>query len=232
MKVKERESWTSYNVGKGGKRPRIDEYNKALKGQERNPQAKEYASQGLEEYHHYSERAEYKEEKDDKKQQADNQQKKRSQSTKNIAKNVVGRVVGVVVGAIVIVATYQTIQEHERAKETPVIDKVTWQWNDDHTEASAEFYDANGNLIKASVSNITVTKNEPTCSKEGSYVYTATIIDGDNEYKDVKEEVIPKISHDFDEGHIEVLEDGTMVITYECKSCHEEFSVEISANEE
>ena len=51
MKSKEFEAWFSRNVGKGGKRPSYDPFNKSFKGSERNPAAEEYASKNVEEYH-------------------------------------------------------------------------------------------------------------------------------------------------------------------------------------
>jgi len=237
MKVKEREAWTAYNVGKGGKKSSFDQFNKSFKGQERNPRANEFASMDVEEYHHYSERAEYKEPtRDQQNKNSSSEQKKHSQSSSNATRNIVSRVAGTavsaVVGAVVVVTTYQTIEEHEEAARKPIIEVVDWEWNDQKSEAEVKFYDADGNLIKASMSTITVLRNEPTCTKDGSLVYTASITEDGKEYTDTKEEVLPALSHDFDDGHVEFLEDGTMVMTYECSRCHEQFSVEISYEEE
>ena len=55
MKVKGFGAWPSHNVGKGGQQNSFDEYNRKLKGGERFPRAEEYASRGIEEYHHYQE---------------------------------------------------------------------------------------------------------------------------------------------------------------------------------
>ena len=232
MKVKERGAWTAYNEGKGGSKSSFDQFNKSFKGQERNPSASEFASMDVEEYHHYSERAEYKEPQRDFKGQSssNNNQKKQTQSTQNATRNIVSRVAGTavsaVVGAVVVVTTYETVQENEQEKDrTPIVESVNWEWNDETKEATAMFYDADGNLLKMSESTITVKRVAPTCTKEGSYIYTATVNEFDQEYSDTMEEKIPALGHDFDEEHIETLDDGTIVV--ECSRCHETFSIEI-----
>ena len=65
MKSKEFEAWFSRNVGKGGKRPSYDPFNKSFKGSERNPAAEEYASKNVEEYHRYPELKDTRTENDD-----------------------------------------------------------------------------------------------------------------------------------------------------------------------
>ena len=241
MKVKERGAWTAYNEGKGGKKSSTDQFNKSFKGQERNPRASEFASMDIEEYHHYSERAEYKEPKKDNNSQSSSsseQQKKQSQSsarstsqaTRNIVSRVAGTAVSAVVGAVVVVTTYDTVVENEKAKEKPIIETINWEWSDDNSEAGIEFYDAKGNLIKATMSTITVVQIDPSCNMEGSIIYTATVTEDGKEYTDTKEVKLPKIAHDFDDGHMETI-DGKIYIVSECRRCHEEFSIEISYEE-
>ena len=238
MKVKERESWTLTNEGKGGSKPSFDQFNKSFKGQERNPRANEFASMDVEEYHHYSERAEYKEpEKDSKQQQNNNEQKRQSQqsssnATRNIVSRVAGTAVSAVVGAVIIVTTYDTIVENEKAAEAPVIETVNWEWNDDYSQANVSFYDDGGNLIKVAPGVITIVRDkEPTCNTEGSMTYTATITENGQEYSNSRQVDIPAFGHDFDEGTVEVI-DGKMVMRFRCNTCHEDEIIEMSVIEE
>lgn len=240
MKVKERHSWSAFNEGKGGQRNSYDEFNKALKGNERNPKVKEYASMGMEEYHHYSERAEYIEEDDDdsKVKQQDNKKQNSSSNisrTTNIAKSVVGKVVAVVVGGVVVVTTYRTIQANEKKPDptpTPVvISSVNWKWSNDYKSALVEFIGADGKVIKEGAAQITTTKTDATCNQEGSILYTGSIQEGDKNYTDSKTETLPALGHSFDEGHQIILPSGDIQVTYECSRCHEEYVVTIGVEE-
>ena len=176
MKVKERESWSAFNVGKGGKRPSLDQFNKAFKGHERNPRAEEYATKGIEEYHHYSERAEYKENEDDSKSKQQSDQKQSSSS--NAAKNLITRCVSVVVSAVVIVSVYQTMTNNEASKTiepmSSILSEISWEENVDKQTHMVGIYDAKGNLVSQVPATIEVERIEPTCNQEGHIKYTAT----------------------------------------------------------
>lgn len=222
MKVKERESWVATNVGKGGKRPSFDQFNKAFKGQERNPRAQEYASQGIEEYHHYSERAEYKENNDDSKKQ--NQDQKQSSSKTNAIKNIAGRVAAVVVSSVIIVSTYTSM--------TTKVSSVNWNWSNDMQTVTVELLKSDGNVIKELPAVVTVTQKDPVCNKTGLKTYTATAeYEDDVVYTDERVEEIPALGH---EHHVieEKAENGQIIRVYECSRCHEQFTVTIDVSEE
>ena len=221
MKVKERESWVLTNEGKGGSKPSFDEFNKSFKGQERNPKAKEFASQGLDEYHHYSERAEYKENKDDSKNKEQKQQKKHS-SKSNMIKNVVGRVAAVAASAVVIVSTYASITG---------VDSTKWHWSEDNQTVSVELVRRDGDVIKELTADVSVEIIEPVCNAEGLKTYTATALDEDDVvYTDVHTETLSPLNHD----RIiieEKIENGQIIRVYECSRCHERFTITIGINE-
>lgn len=261
MNMKEYETWLSRNVGKGGKRPSYDPFNKSKKGSERNPAAQEFATGDIKEYHSYSERHNMKKEDDDR-QNNDSVRSDASQSgsfgnaraksrngsrgaknvgrtTSRLATNIIARVVAVVVGAVVVVAGYQEIKAHEEAKALAArtVTQIEWVWNDDNTTATAGLINVDGNLISETSAVITVTRTEAACNAEGRILYTATVTYSPSEaeeqtYSDTRTEIIPPTGHEFDEGRIVDLENGQKAIIYECKHCHEEFSVSIVIDEE
>lgn len=236
MKVKERGSWVAFNEGKGGKKQSFDQFNKAFKGQERNPKVNEFASQGLEEYHHYSERAEVKEKDEDSKSKQ--QETKKQNPSTNIVKNVVGKVVAVGVGAVVVVTTYQTIIENEKQPDpepTPIIEEITdvnWNWSADFKDVTVEFINADGKTIKEASAVVVTIKVNPTCTIDGSITYTATVTENSKEYSDTKKEVIKALGHDM--GSVEHIDhgDGTSEYKSICSRCGEEFSIIIGEKEE
>jgi len=218
MKVKERGAWVSTNEGKGGKRPSYDQFNKAFKGSERNPKAKEYASQGLKEYHHYSERAEVNYEKDDSKT---NEQKKQS-SKSNVLKNLVARVVAVVASAVVIVSSYLTMT---------VVSSKNWIWSGDFSTVSVELLRRDGIVLKELPAVVTITQQDPTCNQTGLKTYTATAEDEDGTiYTDEHNETLSALGH---EHHVveETIQDGKIIRVYECSRCHERFTITIDIDE-
>ena len=220
MKVKERESWVSNNVGKGGKRPSYDEFNKAFKGQERNPRAQEYASQGLEEYHHYSERAEYKENSDESKSKQKQEQKR--SSTSNAIRNVIGRVVAVVAGAVILVTTYTTMT---------VVSSNNWIWSSDMQTVSVELVRRDGVVIKELPAVVTVTQQDPVCNQTGLKTFTATAEDEDEVvYSDVRYETLSPLGHDHYVVEETIL-DGQIIRVYECSRCHERFTITIDIDD-
>ena len=219
MKVKEREAWVAKNVGKGGKRPSYDPFNKSFKGHERNPKAKEYASQGLKEYHHYSERAEVKYDEDDSKKV--DQQKKQS-SKSNVLKNLVARVVAVVASAVVIVSSYITMT---------VVSSQNWIWSGDFSTVSVELLRRDGIVLKELPAVVTITQQDPTCNQTGLKTYTATAEDEDGTiYTDEHNETLSALGHDH---HIveETIQDGKIIRVYECSRCHERFTITIDIDE-
>lgn len=223
MKVKEREAWVALNEGKGGKRPSFDEFNKSFKGQERNPRANEFASMDVEEYHHYSERAEYNYDKDDnsKSKQEQKQDSKRS-STSNVVKNVVGRVVAVAASAVVIVSAYTAMT---------VVSSQNWVWSNDNQSAIIELVGSDGSVLRELSADVTVEQEDPTCNHTGLKTYTATAIDEDEEvYTDIRYETLDVLGHD---AHIveQTIANGTITIVYECSRCHEQFTATIDINE-
>lgn len=220
MKVKEREAWVSKNVGKGGKRPSYDEFNKSFKGCERNPRAKEYASQGIKGYHHYNERAEvvYEEDDDDKKPE----EKKRNQSTSNIVKNIVSKFAAAIAGTAVLVATYTTMT---------VVDSQNWLWSDDMQSVSVELVRSDGNILRELPATITITQDDPTCNQTGLKTYTATAEDEDETiYTDVRYETLSPLGHKHFVAS-ETSENGHVTIVYECSRCHEQFIVTMDIDE-
>lgn len=219
MKVKERESWVCTNVGKGGKRPSQDPFNKAHKGYERNPKAKEYYSQGLEGYHHYSERAEYKYDESESKKE---QKKQDRSSSSKVIKNVVGRVVAAVAGAVIVVSTYTAMTE---------VKSQNCIWSSDMTTATIELVNEDGSVLRELPATVNVTQEDPTCNQTGTKTYTATAEDEDEKiYTDVKQETISALGHET-EIVSQTIKDGKLIIVYECSRCHEQYTVTIDINE-
>ena len=220
MKVKERESWIAKNVSKGGRRPSYDQFNKAFKGQERNPKVKEYASQGMKEYHHYSERAEVKYDENDDTKQVEQQKKKTSKT--NSLRNIIGRVMVAVASAVVIVSTYATMT---------IVNSQKWIWNSDHTIVSVKLLRSDGVVLRELPAVVTITQDDPTCNQTGLKTYTATAEDEDEKvYTDVQYETLSPLGHD---RHIveETIENGHIIRVYECSRCHESFSITLDIDE-
>ena len=221
MKVKEREAWLAKNVGKGGKRPSYDQFNKAFKGQERNPAAQEYASKGVKEYHHYSERAEVKYEDDDDSKKKVEQETKKSSKTSSI-RNIIGRVMTAIASAVIVVSTYATMT---------VVSSQNWIWNSDYTIVSVKLLRRDGIVIKELPGTITVLQEDPTCNQTGLITYTATAEDENGDkYSDIQYETLSPLGH---ERHLieEDIEDGHICRVYECSRCHETFTVTFDIEE-
>ena len=224
MKVKERGAWVSNNVGKGGKRPSYDEFNKSFKGQERNPKAEEYASKGIEEYHHYDERQDVTniEELSEKKNNAESKSKNKRSSKTNLLKNIVGRVVAAVACAVVVVSSYVTMT---------VVSSKNWIWSSDLQTVTVELLRRDGGVLRELPATITITQQDPTCNQTGLKTYTATAEDEDGTiYTDEHKEVLSALGHDH---HIvsESSENGQIIRTYKCSRCDEEFTVTIDIDE-
>ena len=222
MKVKERESWVLTNEGKGGRKSSFEQFNKSLKGNERNPKVKEYASQGMKAYHSYSERADAEvmaaEEK--KRQQ---QQKGNRSSKSNLIKNVVGRVVAVAASTVIIVSTYTTMTG---------VDSQKWNWSTDFENVSVELVRRDGDVIKELPAVITSETVDPTCNTAGSTTYTATAEDVEEDvvYQDVKSETLLPLGHNYILIE-EIVDNGQITRIYECDRCHDRHEIVININE-
>ena len=244
MRAKELEAWLSRNIGKGGKRPSYDPFNKAKKGSERNPTAQEYASSGVKEYHTYSETKDTRKETDEKKDRDNGSGSSQSSSSSggrsksmnrtptNLVQNVISRVVSVVVGGVMVVSGYQEIKANEEARvlAAHTVTQVEWVWNDDNTSAIAELFNAKGNLVLKAPAVITVTRTDATCNAEGNILYTATATYSSSEdevdtYTDTRTETLAPTGHDFDGGKETILENGKTATVFECKHCHEKFTI-------
>ena len=241
MRAEEFGGWKANNVGKGGKRPSYDQFNKSSKGHERNPAAKEFASQGLEGYHHYSEFVDTRTEKDDDKKK-DNSSSNSSQSSKtnsaskvtnhssSLIRNIVSRVAVAAIGAVVVVNEYQVVQQHEEEKFSTVA-SVTWNWSEDNQNATIGLFNNDENLIKELPTTIYISQEDPTCTKDGLITYIATAVDEDGKtYTDTHTETLPALGHDYVLIE-EKLENGKIIRVYECSKCHERVTITISADE-
>ena len=238
MNVNEFKAWLSRNEGTGGKRPKQDPFNKAMKGSERNPRAPEYPCMDVEEYHRYpAYKDERKKDDDDKKQDnnqnQDNGSRNASRSSQNatnlaqnVVRNVVPKVVLVVAGSVVVVAGYTEM----KAKEAQAaVTTTSWVWNDDGS-ASLTFLNKDGQKVREVPAVVTTTEEAATCTKEGLKTYTATVEDSGTTYTDSRDETLAPLGHAFDEG-TETEIDGNPSIVYECTRCHEQFIVTIEKGE-
>ena len=249
MNTNEFEAWLSRNiknVGKGGKRPSIDPFNKAMKGGERNTRAAEYPCKDVEEYHHYSERFSQKKEDDDK--QNDNTQSNSEQSRQNsgssrgrVTRNLISRVAAVAIGAVVVVSGYQTMQANAAKNETsPAVAEISYNWSEiaksgtgTGTETGVvKLLDENGRVFKEVPATVTVEKADATCNQEGRITYTTTVEYNGETITDTRYETIPALKHEFDEGKEVVLDDGKTAVVFECTHCHEQYIISTTIDEE
>ena len=237
MRVKERESWIADNVGKGGKKSSYSQFNKEFKGKERNPSASEFASMDVKEYQHYSANVDMTKPEAVKKN--DTQQSKQSNNSNStakasskvankvsgLAKSIVSNVVTMVVGAVIVVNSYQVMVN-------PKFHDINWKWSTDYSTASLEFLDEEGTVINEIPAIVTITQENATCNKEGTKTFNATVKDEEgNDYSDTHLETITPSGHNFNNGKLVELEDGTMVVEYECEHCHEKIIVNIGIGE-
>ena len=247
MNVDEYKTWLSRNVGKGGKRPLSDPYNKAKKGTERYLTAQEYASKDVKEFHHYPENKDIRKDDDDDQKQNESSQSQQQNRNNNrnsgrsashgatnlaqsVVRNLIPKVVLVVVGSIVVVQTYRTMKAKE-AQATPVVVRSTCNWNADYSAATFTLWDANDKAIKELPGNITFVEVAATCTVGGSKTYTATVEDDGKSYTDSKVITFGALGHSFDEGTPITMDDGKEGIDYECVRCHEHFITAVSTSE-
>ena len=92
----------------------------------------------------------------------------------------------------------------------------TISWSEDYKFVTATFTcekDKHEEVVEGTISE---TKTEPTCTKDGKIVYTATFNFDDKEYNDTKEEVLKATGHTWKNG--------------ECSVCHEKETSTYSTN--
>jgi hypothetical protein len=242
MNVDEFKAWVSRNEKKGGRRPKIDPYNKASKGKEYNPSAKEYYSAGMPEYHRYDAYLDLRKDDDDEENQEQKSREKKkddksrnSKSSRgagraaaNIARNVIPKVVAVVAGAVITVTTYNEIKAHEVRATTY---NTTWSWSEDYSSATMTFWNQDGIYVKEAAANIEKAEKAATCTLDGLLTYTASFKDNDDTvYTDVREVVLPALGHDLDEG-VKSIVDDQYIMTYTCSRCGEEFVITVDPEE-
>ena len=146
MKVKGFGAWPSRNVSTGGRRPLVDPFNKALKGDPYNkaykkayPPGAEYSSFGMDEYHHYDAQKDMTAAQND--SQAAEDKKRRDQQVKerSMRMRVMQQVVALVVGSTVLVTSYQAavdkraLREAEAEPDDSIVDTMPDE-PDDNTD--------------------------------------------------------------------------------------------------
>lgn len=136
MKVKGFGAWPSRNVSSGGKRSSFDEYNKDLKGSEKNPSAEEYAGRKIEEYHHYSEIQDLTVEQDDNKKDDKKQKDESGKRRQRMAQQVMV----LVVGSVMIVNSYNARVAKRAAQDAvdPNDSVVDTNTPDDNTDDNGD----------------------------------------------------------------------------------------------
>ena len=259
MKVKEYGAWPSRNILSGGQQNSFDEFNREYK-KVRYKSAEEFASRNVKEYNHYPEYMDLTAADDDNQQQfgqgsgalgkTNDARKKRMRTLQ--------QVVCLVAGSTIIVSSYQAminqqadampqpappaiVQEvednpvpAEPVPEEPAVVQVAsveWIWDDVNKTATARLLDSEGNLIEEVPAEIGITTVDPTCNKEGTKTYTASVERDDETFTDSKSEAIQPLGHSFDDGKETVLDNGQSAMVFECKRCHEHFTIATSSSE-
>ncbi|MBE6740668.1 MAG: hypothetical protein E7570_00020 [Ruminococcaceae bacterium] len=242
MKAKEYGAWPTRNILSGGQHPSYDEYNREYK-KVTYTSAEEYASRNVKEYHHYSEYNDITS-TDDNKQRGSNNKSSRSRI------RVFQQVVCLLAGSTIIVSTYQAMTKQAQAEpveptsvvqqvddngnEEPIVvpvASVEWIWDDDNKTATARLFDSGGNLIEEVPAEITITTVDPTCNKEGTKTYTASVERDGQSFTDAKTEALEPLGHSFGDGKEIVLDNGQSGMQFECERCHEEFKIATGASE-
>lgn len=120
MKVKEFGAWPLRNISTGGQQNSYDEYNRHLKG-EAYRNYEEYASKGIEEYHHYPEQKEMTADRDEKKDSPS-----RRNNTRSRRMRIVQQAVVLVAGSIMITSAYQaSVNPQKPAADTSAVAAAT-----------------------------------------------------------------------------------------------------------
>lgn len=239
MRAEEFGGWKANNVGKGGKKSSYDAFNKSMKGHERNPSAKEFYNQGLDEYHHYSERMDTRDEKkkDDSKSNSSQRQSKKSNSSKvtnkssSFVRNIVSKVVMAVVGAVVVVNEYQVIKQHKEERLSTVA-SVTFSWSGDKQSATLGLFNIDEGLIKELPTTVYISQEDPTCTSDGKITYVATAVDEDGKkYTETQTDILPQLPHDYELIEETKLENGNLKQVWKCSECGHTVIWEVSAEE-
>lgn len=120
MKVKEFGAWPLRNLSTGGQQNSYDEYNRHLKG-EAYRNYEEYASKGVEEYHHYPEQKDMTADRDEKKDSPS-----RRNNTRSRRMRIVQQAVVLVAGSIMITSVYQaSVNPQKPAADTSAVAAAT-----------------------------------------------------------------------------------------------------------
>ena len=251
MKAREYGAWPSRNTLSGGQRHSFDEYNRDYKKADIYTSAEEYACRNVKEYHHYSEYNEtYAEEREKKRLE-----KKDSKNSQASRMRVMQQIICVIAGSTIIVTSYQSMKNRELQAEAmqqpeppaavqevednpvfeepviPPVASVEWIWDDETKTAMARLLDSEGNLIEEVPAEIGITTVDPTCTKEGTKTYTASVERDDQTFTDEKTEALQPLGHSFDNGKDTVLDSGQGAKEFECTRCHEHFTIATSATE-
>ena len=255
MRADEFATWVSRNVGKGGKRPVTDPFNKSKKGAERYSPPPAYANTDYEEYPSYPAQKSVKRKDDGDQQERQEQQRKSDSSrqsgkgkgsqggargvqnaTSQIARNVVSRVVVASASAVVIVNGYEAMVA-EQTPPPPVVTTVNFDWSDwteENLDVKVYLLDEGGEVIISLHAEVDKVEVAPTCTEVGSVTYTASVTYEGETYTDPETKVVTLAAtgHDYGEGVVTVV-DGQLVIDYgECANCHEHITVPLTAEEE
>jgi len=95
-----------------------------------------------------------------------------------------------------------------------------WSWSDDLLTANATFTDKRGGEPLVLTATVTRKKVDPTCEKDGAFVYTAEVSYKGKTVTDKQSTVIESLGHDY-----EGVYDGTTFI-YTCSRCGDTYTNE------
>lgn len=260
MNVKGFGAWPSRNDFQGGQRPLGDPFNKALKGDPFNeaykkayPPGAEYASFGMDEYHHYPEQQDLTADQEDRDQSAEQKRKEqKAKKAKMRRMRMMQQVVCLAAGSVVLVSAYEaSVNSYAQQPEDPsqsIVEPVTptepgipvgpdslasWQWSEDNTEASFVITDLNGKVIAEISATVTEVEVPAGCTTEGQTTYTASAQWDSKTFTDSRDgAVLPALGHAFDSGTEVTLDEGQTAMDYTCTRCGEHFVIVTSVVEE
>ena len=232
------------NHGYSGQQNAGDEYNRSFK-QIRFTSAEEYATRGVKEYHHYPEQKDLTKEDDDDKKQQQNSSQNSSKNPGRSRLQAIQQVVVAIAGSAVVATSYTTAMAAKRAEkqvEDPSssvvqdVDNVdvaaSWEWSEDNKEATLILRDSNGNIFAEIPAEITITEEPAGCNTVGKRTFTATAAYEGTTYNDSRDEEIPALGHDFDEGTEITLDNGQTAMDFTCQRCGEHFVIQNTLEEE
>ncbi|MBQ1385667.1 MAG: InlB B-repeat-containing protein, partial [Erysipelotrichales bacterium] len=97
-------------------------------------------------------------------------------------------------------------------------EKGEWTW-EGYTKASLQFVcEHNPEHVQNVSATITSERTEPTCTEDGTVVYTAKVTFEGKDYTDSKTEVLPKLNHDYELTGWEWTEFSAAKATFTCKN--------------